>query len=168
MGLLSAIQCGQGQSWATGSLSVPSQVHIYSNKESRHQQVTPNQLAPFSSDMPECELSTICQCRESKSDRGPGDLSKSHTHCPSLKAARSRGPQKSMDLMHLMRSTPTQKRRKCLEKESFVPRPCTDVLHQWQCCPGTSLPSLHSERQTLSVWGPGVTHSRNLVTTTDI
>ena len=35
-------------------------------------------------------------------------------------------------------------------------------------CPGTSLPGLHSERQTLSVWGPGVTHSRNLVTATDI
>lgn len=34
MDLLSAVQHGNGQSWVTGSLSCPSHVRIYSNKES--------------------------------------------------------------------------------------------------------------------------------------
>ena len=45
-----------------------------------------------------------------------------------------------MDLMHLMRPTPTQKWRKCLEKESFVPRPCTDVSHQQHAARGLPSP----------------------------
>ena len=143
MGLLSAIQCGEGQSWAAGSLSVPSHVPIYSNKESRHQQVTPNQLAPFGSDMPECELSAICQCRESKSDRGPGDLPKSHTHTLPIPEGcqESWASQQSMDLMHPMRPTPTQKWRECLGEESSGPRPCTDVQHQRQAARGLPSPA---------------------------
>ena len=42
--------------------------------------------------------------------------------------------------MHLMRPTPTQKWRKCLEKESFVPRPCTDVSHQQHAARGLPSP----------------------------
>ena len=115
--------------------------------------MTPDQLAPFSSDMPECELSAVCQCRESKSDR---DLVTSPSHTHTAHPWRLLGVM-GLSAEHGLNASYETYSHTEVEEMFGKGKLCAEALHRCvasaACCPGTSLPSLHSERQTLSVWG---------------
>lgn len=112
------------------------------------------------------ELFIKCQCKESKTNRGHSDLPKSHMLPNPEGCWETWASPQSVDFMHFTGSPPLQQHSEGSGKESFV-LPLTDVLHQWQRCLGTSLPVCTQTSRHCLPAAPGVTRSRNLVTTTD-
>lgn len=96
----------------------------------------------------------MSQCKENKSDRGPDDLPKSHTLLIPEGCWESRTSPQSINLMHLMGSTPTQQCKKCLEKGSFVLSASYRCVASMAALPGDFSPQFALRRSNIVCLGP--------------
>lgn len=106
----------------------------------------------------------MSQCRDNKSDRGPSDLP-NHTHAHAhAQVAHPEGcwePQvspQSMDLMYLIRSTPTRQGMKRPEKESFELSTLHRCVTSVAVLPGDFPPQSSLRRADIVCLGPWSHH----------
>lgn len=162
------LQSSTEKGWA-GSLGAWAVSHMCKSaavKNPEHSQWHQISLSPFSSDMPECEFSI--KCHSAEGIRVIADPVTSPNHTAHLwKLLGGMGLLAEHSLMYLMGSTPTQQGRKCLGKEGFLLSAQHRCIASVAVLPGDFPHQSALWRADIVCLGHGVTHPRNLVTTTD-